>query len=124
MTIRIENGKLVGRIQKRNVQYLHGSPDVGGYDIDVIVDGTLMSTIEALITDSAVIRSRKIHKTKAQVQALAKGITLPAFISATTRPPQSAEELAADLNVEELSDAAVAALAAKLSDRIKAITGE
>ena len=124
MSIRIENGKLVGRIQKRNVQYLHGSPDIGGYDIDVIVDGTPMSTIEALITDSAVIRSRKIHKTKAQVEALAKGITLPAFISATASPPRTAEELAADLNVDELSDDAAAILEAKLAARAKLLEGK
>lgn len=122
MSIRIEGNKLVGTVVKPNVQYLHGSPDVGGYAVKVTFDGTPLALIEQLVMDSAIIRSRKHFKTKVQVEALTKGISLQRFVSSA--PPQSAEALAADLNVDELSDDAAAILEAKLAARAKLLEGK
>lgn len=120
MALRIENGKLVGVMEKKNVQYLHGSADLGGYDVKVRIDGAPLYLIEQLIMDSAIIRSRKVHKNKAAVQALANEISLHRFISAQGASTMSPAEAVASLDPDELDDKVAMELYRKLQARAKA----
>ena len=116
--LRIENGKLVGTIIRPAVQYCHGSPDVNKYPVKVRVDGAPMQLIEDLLMEGAIIRSRKKYRVKSQVALLANGVSLVAYVS--TKVPQTADELSASIDMDQMSDEALAALQAKVEARLAA----
>jgi hypothetical protein len=117
--VRIENGRIVGEVHT-SAQFLYPSPQARQFPLTVTLDGTDLNLIVKHAIKDAIIVLRKRIKTVEQAEALAKGLTFNQLVQAQ---PKTADDVAASLNVDELSDEALAMLAKRFETRgIKVIT--
>ena len=98
MPTKIEDNTIKGT-EYRNSQFLNGGPDVGHYNVKILMDGTTIETLVKAAIDSAIIRLRKRIKTKAQAQALAEGISFESMMAAQ---PRSATAQVAAIDVTKV----------------------
>jgi hypothetical protein len=113
--IKIENNRLVGKTTT-NRQFLNGSPDVAGYQVEVDFTGADIAAVVDAAMDSGIITLRKRIKTKEQALALAKGIT---FAQMVGKQPEDPDTVAASLPVDQMSAEATADLIKRLQAKLK-----
>jgi hypothetical protein len=115
MTVRIENGRLVGSVTYHS-QFLNGSPDCTKYPVKCTFDGADLAEVVRRAYDAAVIVLRKRIKTKAQAEALAEGIT---FMNMVAAQPKDATTQLTSVNVDEVDvDAIPDSLRQKLIEKL------
>jgi NAD/NADP transhydrogenase alpha subunit len=115
MTVRIENGRLVGSVTYHS-QFLNGSPDCTKYPVKCTFDGADLAEVIRRAYDAAVIVLRKRIKTKAQAEALANGISFMAMVAAQ---PKDATTQLTSVNVDEVDvDAIPDSLRQKLIEKL------
>jgi hypothetical protein len=100
----IKDGRIVGSELRQNVQFLTNTPDMGGFNVLVKLDGTDVNDLVKHAVNAGIIVLRKRVKTKAQAERLAEGITFAEMVSAQ---PKDANAMAASIDVDKL-DANVA----------------
>jgi hypothetical protein len=98
MTVRIENGRLVGSVTYHS-QFLNGSPDCTKYPVKCTFDGADLAEVIRRAYDAAVIVLRKRIKTKAQAEALANGIS---FMNMVAAQPKDATTAIASIDIDKV----------------------
>jgi len=114
------NGLVYGKVSNF-AQYLNGSPDCKQYEVVCLLDGTPLELIVKHGFAKAIIESRKHHTTKDMVLKLKNDTP---FVSLVSASPKDANQLAAALNVDSMSDEALDALQAKIEARMAAKAAE
>ena len=106
MAIIIKDNKIQGTVLRQAVQFCTNTPDMGGYDVLVNMDGADIEEVVKHAINAAIIVKRKSVKTRAQAEKLGEGVTFAQMVNAQ---PKTADELAAQLRVDEMSPEAAKA---------------